>query len=678
MARGPFQVDPNSAREITPVSQQGGVNTVVPASDLAAPVSTLVGTIAQQVAGREKTMQQEDLRGKLGAVQRALQAGAFPDAPEGHLVTAEGQVNPTNVAAIKELERIKNAALQGKLPQFAAVERANVLLNEAVSASPEWREELTAVARETMGYTPQVELTRQVFALAETQREASLNAQKEEQKALNEGFVSLAEKRAFLRQRMITEVTKQGLEEEVRLGKNIQANAVQHAALSANSITSDILLKLQTAQKNGQAINAQEQNTIMFQAYSNAKKAALEMLPPGTDPAVTNQVAKTFDDQYNFASGMIGNSDALKVFEHENKTFKELALKDAYANQKFGRALAIGGPQMLTAVANAYNFLKDNPNVTPEVAARLGIEGMGLIHGEDALFGNIMAAVDNSESGSTPQNTQVRQAGGRLGISLALAGKDPVSIQKALHILEQNGITKDGSRYGLIKWSAEPRVAAAFSENKANHEPLRKHYNAELGRLMLEYTSLVQSGKVPPGGMTVSNGKVIAADGTDQFAVDPQASKYGGTQTSMGFTSGPHDSPYEQFYKLLRKVNNLNEFGRSYNKLGVMNEGMWDSPEKMVAKFTDAKLGMENAPKETQVAPNNVTEVRRDPVTAALQRFDAATSTWVNLFASTPLPEDQLARDKQLIKTPEGRTQLSREASPKMGGPTIPAPGGEQ
>lgn len=674
MARGPFQVDPNSAREISPASQQGGFNTVVPASDLATPVTNLVGAVAQVVAGREKTMQQEDLRGKLGAIQTALQAGAFPDAPEGSLVTAEGRVNPSNVAAIKELERLKNAALQGKLPQFAAVERANVILSEAVTASPEWREELTAVARETMGYAPQVELTRQVSALAESQRAASLDMQKEEQKALNEGFTSLAEKRAFLRQRMVLEIDKQGLDEEIRLGKNIQANAVKHAALSANTITSEILLKLQTAQKNKTAINAQEQNTIMFQAYAKGKAAALEMLPPGTDPAITNQVAKTFDDQFAFASGMVGNSDALKVLELHNKTFKEMSLKDAYANQKFGRALAIGGPQMLTAVATAYNFLKDNPNVTPEVAARLGIEGMGLIHGEDALFGNIMQAAENSESGAAPQSVEVRRAGGRLGVSLALAGKDPVTITKALRILEQNGITKDGSRYGVIKWAAEPRVAAAFSENPANHAPLRNHYTEELGRLMLEYTSLVQGGKVPPGGMVVSNGKVIAADGTDKFAVDPQAGQYGGTQTSLGFTSGPHDSPYEQFYKLLRKVNNLNEFGRSYNKLGVMTEDMWGSPEKMVSKFTDAKLGMDALPKETSAAPNNVVEVRRDPATQALQRFDAFTNSWVNLFSSPAIPPEQLARDKQLIKTPEGRSQLSRETGPKMGGPEIPAP----
>lgn len=642
MAQGPFRVDPNSAREISPASQSGGFTTVVPASDLAAPVSNLLGTVAQTVASTEKAKQQEDLRGRLGAIQTALQAGAFPDAPEGSLVTAEGMVNPANVAAIKELERLKNAALQGKLPQFAAVERANVILNEAIAAAPEWREELTSVARSTMGYTPQLELTRQVIELQQGRAASAASLEKEEMKARLEGFTSLQEKSQFNRTVMMEKLQRDRFEDMLTQGKYDANTISQSSRLGASAITADVYLKLGTALAGNQKVDAAQESVRIAQAFNTAMQADLERLPKGTDQSIQDAIVRTYTEQRDTLTQMVRDADYLKMLQRNNTTLKEIFVNTTLNMADVGPLYAMGGWQAVESFVQAVDIL-DTTKLPPEMLAQFGVRGAGVVNNKGALFAAANEALLKFQGGKPPANRAERTVGTAVATGFVQQNTNPELRAKGFDMLTKWGVEPSGSQYGAIGKLAEDNTVVALRTDKQYHGPLINLYQAELARLQQEYDYLNANGLVPDGGVKVSEGKMVSGSGLPsgaqsagyQYGKPPQPQQ--GAQYVVPNTDA---TVYPEFTKFVRKLQNLNNYGKKYQDVAILTPDMYGSADALAAKFnTREKPGVTKDDGSTAKAPSNVHQFIN--IGGQMHYVDPATGTPVPVPVTTGSVEVQ-------------------------------------
>ena len=357
---GPFQVDPNSAREISPVSMQGGFQTIVPASSTARDVANVIGAVVPYIEQTEKQKAQDALQGQLTSVATALKAAKFPNV-QTDLFTSEGMVNPANKAAIKELQKLANASLQGKMPMNYVMERMDLVIKEAVAAAPEWKPELEQAARDLLGFTPQHKMMQELFSDQPTELSAAEKGQRDaEQQAAKLG-ISVEEWRGMELQRMKGELQKQQFS-LLKSRNEYDANAAaQDVQLSSGDLAMEFSANLREQMSRGGVVNPEESKALIMGAYQREKQRLLANMPRGTDVGVVNANLKVLDDQMNSLLTLADNTSALTYITNNNKFIQEIAKNDVYALEHVGPIFAAAGSEGGIALMNAMSRYNDNP-----------------------------------------------------------------------------------------------------------------------------------------------------------------------------------------------------------------------------------------------------------------------------------------------------------------------------
>ena len=150
MAGSPFQTSGNVA-DIAPVQLKGGFTPDTGIADAVVDVANTVIPVIRQNLEDDLT---EDVTGKARAVSLALKATRFPSIQES-VFSEEALANPNVAMALEEFTLIQDATKQGRLPSTFALERLELIQNNAIRNAPEFEAELRGAMRDATGQDPQ-------------------------------------------------------------------------------------------------------------------------------------------------------------------------------------------------------------------------------------------------------------------------------------------------------------------------------------------------------------------------------------------------------------------------------------------------------------------------------------------------------------------------------------------
>jgi len=171
MAQAPFQTSGNVA-DIAPVQLRGGFTPDTGVADAIVSVANTVIPVIRQNLEDDIT---EDVTGRTKAVGLALKAIRFPSIQES-IFSEEALANPNVAMALEEFTLIQDAAKQGRLPSNFALERLELIQNNAIRNAPEFESEIRGALRDATGLDPQKALFGKLLQEAGTTKTAEQKA----------------------------------------------------------------------------------------------------------------------------------------------------------------------------------------------------------------------------------------------------------------------------------------------------------------------------------------------------------------------------------------------------------------------------------------------------------------------------------------------------------------------
>lgn len=159
MAQAPFQTSGNVS-DIAPIQLKGGFTPSTGVADVLLNVANSVVPILTQNLEDDIT---EDVTGKITAVSEALKATRFPSIQKS-MFSTEALANPNVKLALKEFTLIQDAATSGRLPSTFALERLEIIQNDAIRNSPEFEAEIRGAMLDATGQDPTKTLFRQLMS----------------------------------------------------------------------------------------------------------------------------------------------------------------------------------------------------------------------------------------------------------------------------------------------------------------------------------------------------------------------------------------------------------------------------------------------------------------------------------------------------------------------------------
>ncbi len=174
MAKSPFATSGNVG-DIAAVQLKGGFTPSTGIADAVVNVANIAIPAIVQNLEDEIT---DDVSGKIEAVSLALQATRFPSLHDT-IFSKEALDNPNVQMALKEFTLIQDAAGAGRLPSTFALERLEIVQNDAIRRSPEFEAEIRGAMLDATGQDPSKTLFKQLLSTASRKQTAAEKAQEQ-------------------------------------------------------------------------------------------------------------------------------------------------------------------------------------------------------------------------------------------------------------------------------------------------------------------------------------------------------------------------------------------------------------------------------------------------------------------------------------------------------------------
>ncbi len=145
-----------------PFSSQGGVQDIpdvqlrggfAPDPGIAGAIKGALDVALPAIRDNHIKNIKEDVTAQSQSIREALEATRNPAIAKS-LFREEALANPITAQAFKEFTLIQDAAAQGQLPQQFALERLEVIQNNAISNAPEFEREIRAAMQQATGQDP--------------------------------------------------------------------------------------------------------------------------------------------------------------------------------------------------------------------------------------------------------------------------------------------------------------------------------------------------------------------------------------------------------------------------------------------------------------------------------------------------------------------------------------------
>lgn len=175
---GPFSSTGNQAAEIPGVQLQGGFQ---PTPGIADALNAVASVAVPAIKKNHIDNLQEDITGQTTSIRKFLKLARNPE-----LLTSEFGVeaveNPAVRDALARFVEVRDATTQGKLPGQFALERLEVIQNDAIAAAPEFEQEIRQAMLAATGQSP----TKALFSRLLSDQTQGLSAEEKFQQKLSQ------------------------------------------------------------------------------------------------------------------------------------------------------------------------------------------------------------------------------------------------------------------------------------------------------------------------------------------------------------------------------------------------------------------------------------------------------------------------------------------------------------
>lgn len=340
---GPFSSTGNQAAEIPGVQLQGGFQ---PTPGIADALNAVASVAIPAIKKNHIDNLQEDITGQTTSIRKFLKLARNPE-----LLTSEFGVeaveNPAVRDALARFVEVRDATKQGKLPGQFALERLEVIQNDAIAAAPEFAQEIRQAMLAATGQSP----TKALFSRLLSDQTQGLSAEEKFQQKLSNdarrvgltvpAFIE-ANNSILKAQTENAEFTRAKINGTMDLRK--VAGAVNNRS---GLIMMDIMqaARLQITQTGGLTPEFTDQLTIQMGASIAAAQAQIiATAGDAVDPTeVTAAVAPLVALQGQITA-MIEDGSLQAMVSNTNALNKGLIIGKAMEFKDFAVAHALGGP----------------------------------------------------------------------------------------------------------------------------------------------------------------------------------------------------------------------------------------------------------------------------------------------------------------------------------------------
>jgi len=341
MAQSPFQTSGNVS-DIATVQLKGGFT---PDTGIASAVVDAANLIVPIIQKNHTESLTNDVTGKAKAVSLALKATRFPSIQES-VFSEEALANPNVKMALEEFTLIQDAAKQGRLPSNFALERLELIQNNAIRNAPEFEDEIRGAMTDATGQDPQKALFGRL--LSETTNKSA------EQKAFEQLDVE-AIKLGITRDQLI------GINQAAALNKIEQDKfdlAAKQGTYTINTVGSevvnrgaalvtDVMADVQRLATSGQTIGVNEKQQLVAKVNAAFGAATSAMLAKTaglnvSGTAINAELAPLNALRDNTIK-MIEDDTLQTVLSQHNNTIIASTQNSLLNNPDYVAAYAIGG-----------------------------------------------------------------------------------------------------------------------------------------------------------------------------------------------------------------------------------------------------------------------------------------------------------------------------------------------
>jgi len=361
MGTSPFQTS-GSVGDIAPVTLQGGFT---PSTGVADALLNVANTVIPLITQNLEDNITDEVSGKITAVSDALRATRFPSLQKS-MFSEEALANPNVKLALKEFTLIQDAAAHGRLPSNFALERLEIIQNNAIRRSPEFEAEIRGAMIDATGQDPTKTLFSRSISTASKKQTAEEKLQ--EQLIIGAGKIGVTvdEFVAMNQVAAQNQIKQQALDLLAKQGTYTVNTLGQEVTNRGSVIVTGIMNKMMELNVAGTPITPDVENEFIAMingAFGNAS-AALQAKTQGLNvsgTAITATLKPLQEDRDN-AIAMIKDGTLVKLLKQSSDVIIADAQNTWLNNPIYGKLHAVYGKEGSLKFAEFNAKVGNNPS----------------------------------------------------------------------------------------------------------------------------------------------------------------------------------------------------------------------------------------------------------------------------------------------------------------------------
>lgn len=497
MATSPFQTSGNVG-DIAPVSLKGGFTPSTGVADVLLNVANAVIPVITKNLEDDIT---EDVTGKIQAVSEALKATRFPSIQKS-MFSAEALANPNVKLALKEFTLIQDAAANGRLPSNFALERLEIIQNDAIRRSPEFEAEIRGAMSDATGVDP----TKTLFSRLISTSSKKQSAQEKAFEQLDIQAIKLGTTReAVIGMNQVAaqnQIEQQSFDLSAKRGTYTLNTAGAEVVNRGSALVTDIMSTMLEMNTAGVPIGVEEENALIAQVTASfgAASAALQAKTAQLNVSGTAIAAalKPLEETRDQTIAMIKDGTLSKLLKQNSDVIIADAQNTFLNNAEYGRLYAVLGKEGTLKFMEFKTTFKGNKKAEALLQV-LNTEAGGLFKVDEIMKQGSRIGDGANVSGGAKQARILAAAS---GVANHQAG-DEYQIKSLEDIKKYGGVELAWSNFGnndvLTATAKSSQLRAAFINLQATTTAglsedllrLASDPNVQLERMVLTETGLV-------------------------------------------------------------------------------------------------------------------------------------------------------------------------------------------
>ena len=342
MAQSPFQTSGNVG-DIASVQLKGGFTPDTGIVDAVVDVANIAIPLIQKNHTENVT---NDVSGKVGAVSLALKATRFPSI-QSSVFSEEALANPNVARALEEFTLIQDATKQGRLPSTFALERLELIQNNAIRNAPEFEAEIRGAMGDATGVDPQKALFSQLLKEGTTAKTAEQRAQEKLTIDAIQLGISVDQMVGINQAAAENLIQQQKFDLSAKQGRYILNTAGSEVVNRGGALVTDVMADVQRMQTSGQPITEDVKRSLISKVNASFGAATAAMLAKTSGLNISGTAINAELSPLNILRDntikMIEDGTLLEMMSQNNKVIVAGTENSLLNNADYSTAYAVGG-----------------------------------------------------------------------------------------------------------------------------------------------------------------------------------------------------------------------------------------------------------------------------------------------------------------------------------------------